>query len=419
MENKRYLCIDLKTFYASCECVERGLDPFKVNLVVADPSRGKGAICLAISPKLKAQGIKNRCRLYEIPENIDYIIAKPRMKKYMEYSAQIYGIYLKYISSQDIHVYSIDECFLDVTPYLHLYKLSPKELAKKIIDDVKQTTGITAACGIGTNLYLTKIALDISAKHTKDNLAFLDEEIFKATLWHHQPLTDFWHIGKGISNHLNKLGIKDMYDLAHYPEDILYKEFGINAEYLIDHAWGQEPTTIQDIKNYKPKTNSISNSQILFEDYDYEHALLILKEMVEVTILRLSDMHLVTNHISLYIGYTKNVHKASRGSCKITCTTNSCSILTNEFIDLFKKITNPIYQIRQIGISFGNLQNEIYEQYDLFNNYENIVEEKNLQHTISTIKNRYGKNAIFKGMNLLPKATTIKRNKLIGGHNAQ
>lgn len=419
MEDKRYLCIDLKTFYASVECVERGLDPFKVDLVVADPSRGKGAICLAISPKLKAQGIKNRCRLFEIPDSIDYIIAKPRMKKYMEYSAKIYGIYLKYVSAADIHVYSIDECFLDITSYLHLYQLSPKELAKKIINDVKESIGITAAAGIGTNLYLTKLALDISAKHTKDNLAFLDEDIYKATLWHHQPLTDFWHIGQGIAARLHKLGIKDMYDLAHYPENILYKEFGINAEYMIDHAWGVEPTTIQDIKRYRPKSNSISHSQVLFEDYSYEEAMLVLKEMIEVTLIRLCDEHLVSNQIALYVGYSQNIRKGSQGSCKLTSTTNSCQLMTHEFINLFKRITDPSYKIRRLAIAFGNLQDELFEQYDLFCDPEALAEEKKLQHTLSMIKKRYGKSAVIKGMNLSPKATTLERNKLIGGHNAQ
>ena len=282
MEDRIFLCIDLKTFYASVECVERNLDPFNTNLVVADPSRGKGTICLAISPKLKAAGIKNRCRIYEIPEEIKYIVAKPRMKKYIEYSANIYAVYLKYIAKEDIHVYSIDECFLDITKYLKLYQLSAEGLAKKIVDDVLSTTGITATVGIGTNLYLAKVALDITAKHTKNNMGYLNEQLYQETLWYHQPLTDFWQIGKGISKRLNRLRIFNMYDLAHASESELYQEFGINAQYLIDHAWGKEPTLISDIKAYKPRSNSISSGQVLFEDYNYDDGLLVVKEMVEL-----------------------------------------------------------------------------------------------------------------------------------------
>ena len=299
MEDRIFLCIDLKTFYASVECVERNLDPFNTNLVVADPSRGKGTICLAISPKLKAAGIKNRCRIYEIPEEIKYIVAKPRMKKYIEYSANIYAVYLKYIAKEDIHVYSIDECFLDITKYLKLYQLSAEGLAKKIVDDVLSTTGITATVGIGTNLYLAKVALDITAKHTKNNMGYLNEQLYQETLWYHQPLTDFWQIGKGISKRLNRLRIFNMYDLAHASESELYQEFGINAQYLIDHAWGKEPTLISDIKAYKPRSNSISSGQVLFEDYNYDDGLLVVKEMVELKCLELADKHLVTNNITL------------------------------------------------------------------------------------------------------------------------
>ena len=419
MKSKIYLCIDLKTFFASVECVERGLDPYKVNLVVADNSRGNGALCLAISPKMKAQGIKNRCRIFEIPKSVDYIIAKPRMKKYMEYSANIYSIYLKYVSKDDIHVYSIDECFLDITPYLKLYGLSPKELANKIISDVVETTGITATAGIGTNLYLCKIALDITAKHSKDNIGYLDEEIYKQTLWEHTPLTDFWHIGKGIANRLNRLGITCMKNLATYPTEPLYREFGINAEYLIDHAWGVEPTTIADIKAYRSSSHSISNSQILFEDYSYEDALLVMKEMVEIKVLDLVDQHLVTNNISLYIGYSKDTIKGTGGSMKLSVCTNSYDILLKNFIYLYKKTTNITTGIRRIGISMNNVIDEIYEQYDLFTDYEKIKEERSLQKALINIKSKYGKNAVLKGMNLQEKATSRKRNTLVGGHNAE
>lgn len=416
--NKIYLCIDLKSFYASVECVERNLDPFQINLVVADPTRGGGAITLAATPAIKKIGVASRGRIYEIPENIQYIIAPPRMKLYMEYSAKIYKIFLKYISSDDIHVYSIDESFLDITSYLKLYNMSAKQLAKTILDDVYNETGITATVGIGTNLFLTKIALDITAKHSADNMGYLDEDLFKQLIWHHKPITDIWMIGPGTARRLAKLGIDDLYGVAHYPENYLYKIFGVNAEYLIDHAWGREPTEIKDIKAYTPSSNSISNSQILFEDYNYQDAFLVMKEMVESNVLSLTEKHLVTNHISLYIGYSKNKRTPSRGSCKITNTTNSYKLLLQEFIILYKRIVDTNYPIRQIAISFGNVINECYEQFDLFTDYEDIEKEKRVQEALVNIKNKYGKNAVLKGLNFYDKATQRKRNGLVGGHNA-
>lgn len=415
---KTYLCIDLKSFYASVECVERGLDPFEINLVVADPTRDGGAITLAASPAIKKLGVPSRGRIFEIPKNIEYIIATPRMTLYMEYSAKIYSIFLKYICSDDIHVYSIDESFLDITSYLSLYQMTPRQLAKTILDDIFDNTGITATVGIGTNLFLTKVALDITAKHAEDNMGFLDENLFKQTLWHHRPLTDFWMIGQGTVNRLNALGIYDMYGIAHCPEKVLYQTFGVNAEYLIDHAWGREPVEISDIKAYQPSSNSISNSQILFEDYNYKNAYLIMKEMVESNVLTLVERQLVTNHIYLFIAYSKNIIKPSRGSRKITNTTNSYRILLEEFKLLYKKIANPNYPIRQIAIGFGNVKEECYEQLDLFVNLEDIEKEKRIQETLVSIRNKYGKNAALKGMNFLDKATARKRNGLVGGHNA-
>lgn len=414
-----YLCIDLKSFYASVECAERGIDPFEINLVVADPSRGGGAITLAATPAIKKLGVPSRGRIYEIPKDIEYIIAPPRMSLYMEYSARIYGIMLKYISVDDIHVYSCDEAFLDVTTYLSLYKKTAKQIAQMILDDILMETNITATVGIGSNLYLAKVALDITAKHSSDNMGFLDEGIYRQKLWHHQPLTDFWQIGPGTAIRLSMLGITDMYGVAHCDEDVLYKIFGVNAEYLIDHSWGREPCTIADIKAYKPKSNSISNSQILFEDYKTQDAFLVMKEMVDVNVLQLTENHLVTNHISLFIGYSKNVIKPSRGSRKIGVTTNSCKLLMEEFILLFKKIIVKDYPIRQIAISFGNLKDEYFEQYNLFTDMEDIDKERRLQQTLVFIQNKYGKNAVLKGMNFYDKATQRKRNTLIGGHNAK
>ena len=419
MEKRVYLCIDLKTFYASVECVERNLDPFNTNLVVADPSRGKGTICLAISPKLKMAGIKNRCRIYEIPDGIEYLVVKPRMKKYIEYSANIYAVYLKYLAKEDIHVYSIDECFLDVTKYLKLYQLNVEELAKKIVNDVLKTTGITATVGIGTNLYLAKVALDITAKHSKNNMGYLNERLYQETLWYHQPLTDFWQIGKGISKRLEQHGIFNMYDLAHSDESALYQEFGINAQFLVDHAWGKEPTLISDIKAYKPKSNSISSGQVLFEDYNYDDGLLIVKEMVELKCLELIDKHLVTNNITLRISYSKHAVKSTGGSLKINKITNSYQVLIENFNYLYRKTTNPNYLIRKITISFNDLKDEIFESTDLFTDYQKREKEKKIQETILEIKQKYGKNAILKGMNLQNKATTKIRNKLIGGHNGE
>ena len=415
---KYYLCIDLKTFYASVECVERGLDPFNTNLVVADELRGKGTICLAVSPKMKMLGVKNRCRIFEIPPTIKYIVAKPRMKKYIEYSANIYAIYLKYFSKEDIHVYSIDEAFMDVTNYLKMYQMNPVELAKMIIKDIFKTYGITATAGIGTNMYLAKIALDITAKHSATNIGYLDEEKYKKELWYHKPLTDFWQIGKGIERRLNKMRVFTMYDVAHTDQKRLYKEFGVNAEYLIDHSWGKESCTIADIKKYKPKTNSITNSQVLFEDYSFEKARLVLKEMVELGSLRLIENNLVTNTVGLYIGYSKDIIKATSESKKLENYTNVYSELLKVFLEIYDNNINRGVAIRRIGVNFANVIETENVQLSLFTDQEKIDKERKLELTMSSIKNKMGKNTILRGMNLEEGATTLVRNKLIGGHNS-
>ena len=417
MSDRVYLCIDLKSFYASVECAERGLDPFKTNLVVADPERSEGSVCLAVTPAMKELGVRNRCRMYEIPKSIKFIIAKPRMHLYMEYSANIYAVYLKYISKEDIHIYSIDECFLDVTNYLKLYKLTAKELAKKIIDDVFQTTKICATVGIGTNLFLTKVALDITAKHAKDFMGYLDEEEFRKTIWHHKPITDIWSIGKGIAKRLEKYGIMDLYDIAHTDEKLLYKEFGVNAELLIDHANGREPCTIEDIHNYHSKSNSISNGQVLFEDYNFDDALLVMTEMVDNLELELVERHLVTNSISLSIHYSKEVIKPTGGTRKLPEYTNSSRKLTKYFEDFYKKTTNKNYPIRRINIGFNNLVDDEFETFSLFTDVENEEKEFRMQRAVIDIKEKYGKNAIVRGSSLKEKSTARKRNKLIGGHN--
>ncbi len=418
MENY-YLCIDLKSFYASVECVERGLDPMTTNLVVADPSRGNGAICLAITPSMKKLGIHNRCRIFEIPKNVRYITALPQMKRYMEVSADIYSTYLKFIAPEDIHVYSIDECFIDVTKYLKLYNKTPKEIAQMLLDEVYKSTGLTATVGIGTNLFLAKVALDITAKKAVDFMGFLDEEEFKKTIWFHQPITDIWNIGRGIAKRLLRYGVFDLYGVTKIEEKILYQEFGINAELLIDHAWGRESCTMKDIHKYKSKNNSLSNSQILFRDYLYDEALLVVKEMVDINTLELVEKKLVTNGISLTIGYSKDVIKATGASIKLDGYTQSREKLMKYFIDIFKKTTNKEHLIRRIGMSFNNVISEEYVSFDLFTDFVHEQKEKSVQETIINIKNKYGKNSIIKAMDLQESATTIKRNKLIGGHNGE
>ena len=353
-----YLCIDLKTFYASVECALRGLDPYNTNLVVADPARGKGSVCLAITPKMKMLGIKNRCRIFEIPSNVKYIIAKPRMRKYIEYSANIYEVYLEFFSKEDIYVYSIDEVFIDISKYIKMYGVSEICLAKRVIQRVYDKDKITATAGVGTNMYLAKIAMDIIAKHTPSNIAYLDEEKFKEKLWNHLPITDFWGIGKGIEKRLNKMCIFTMEHLAKTDEEKIYKEFGVNAKFLIDHAWGKENCTIKDIKSYIPQSKSISNSQILFEDYTFEDTILILKEMVELMSERLIRENLVTSNVSLYIGYSKNVIKTTGGSMKLDIATNIYTKLIENILAIYYRTTSRDIKIRKVGISFNNLKHE-------------------------------------------------------------
>ena len=416
---RTYLCIDLKTFFASVECVERNLDPFSTNLVVADVERSKNSICLAITPKMKMLGIKNRCRICDIPPNIKYIAAKPRMSLYMKYCGDIYGTYLKYFSKDDIHVYSIDEVFIDITGYLSTYNKNPQNLAKMVIDDVYNTYGITATAGIGTNLYLAKIALDISAKHSVSNMGYLDEEKYKKELWHHKPLTDFWQVGPGTEKRLNKMKLFDMYDVAHADQKKLFKMFGINAEYLIDHAWGREPCTIADIKKYKPKSNSISNSQILFKDYTYYEARTVLKEMVELISLRLVKENKISNVIQLYVGYSKDIIGASGGARHLENYTSNYSELLKVFLNLYDETTNRNVGIRRLGVSLGNVIDGDNQQLSIFSNQEKLDKEKELELTINNLKDTMGKNIILRGTNFLEEATARERNKMIGGHNGE
>ncbi len=419
MEERMYLCIDLKSFYACVECVERGLDPMTSHLVVADPKRSEKTICLAISPSLKALGIKNRCRVFQIPKNIKYIMAPPHMKRYMDYSADIYAIYLKYIAKEDIHVYSIDEVFLDVTPYLSMYQLTAKELAVTIMEDIKNTTGIPATAGIGTNLYLAKVALDITAKHVEDNIGYLDEKIYQKTLWNHRPITDFWRVGKGTKKRLESIGIMTMKDITLTDENILYQMFGVDAELLIDHAWGRETTTMEDIKAYKPKKTSLTRSQVLKRDYSFEECTLIIKEMIDALCLDMIDKNLVTQSISLIIEYSREMKKKPAvGTRSIRTASNSYSVILPYVLDLYEGIVQRDMPIRKVNISYNHIVEETYEQYELFKEDKEEDQDRKLQKAVLEIKKRFGKNALIRGMDLQEGGTARERNEQIGGHRS-
>lgn len=420
MEKTRtYYCIDMKSFFASVECAERGLDPMVTPLVVADESRGRGALCLAVSPYMKKLGVKNRCRLFEIPQNIDFLIAKPRMKKYIEYAADIYELYLDFFSPNDIHVYSIDECFLDATKYLETYKTTPKAFAKRLIEEIKTRKGIPATAGIGTNLYLAKIALDITAKHTPDGIGYLDEETYKRTLWDHLPLTDFWQIARGTVKRLKKLRINTMRDVAAAPEAVLYKEFGINAELLIDHAHGREPCRIEDVKAYKRKNTSVSSSQILFSDYDYEKTELVVKEMILSGCQELLRRKVVATTVGVFIGYSQDFIPPTGGNLRMTDATASYRTIVEYALKIFRKTTLKNQPIRRVSVDFGSVIPEESAQNSLLFDTEKVEKEKKTERTVLAIKEKFGKNALLRGMDLQEGATTVERNKLIGGHNGE
>ncbi|MCM1174069.1 MAG: DNA methylase [Blautia sp.] len=507
--NHIYIAIDLKSFYASVECVERQLNPMDTNLVVADSSRTEKTICLAVSPSLRAVGIPGRARLFEVIQKVreenarrkskapgrrfqgeschtkelqehpeyalSYIIAPPRMAYYMKYSTRIYEIYLKYIAPEDIHVYSIDEVFMDVTAYLKTYSLSARELAAKIIQDVFEQTGITAAAGIGTNLYLCKTAMDIGAKHVEPDkngvrIAELDERKYRELLWDHQPITDFWRVGRGYAKKLAEHGMFTMGDVArcsvgdsqsYYNEDLLYRLFGVNAELLIDHAWGFEPTTIDLIKQYKPETNSISSGQVLHCPYAFSKAKLIVKEMTDLLVLDLVEKRLVTDQLTLTIGYDvenltdpetrrkykgevttdrygRKVPKHAHGTTNLNRPSSSTEQIMNAVLELYERIADKNLLIRRITVAAGHLIEEsdahmdeqnAFVQMDLFTDYEALEKQKQaeeakrrkeraLQEAILSVKKKYGKNAILKGMNLEEGSTGAERNNQIGGHKA-
>ncbi|MCR5099987.1 MAG: DNA repair protein [Butyrivibrio sp.] len=419
MEQRTYIIIDLKSFYASVECAERGIDPLYNNLVVADPDRSKNTICLAVSPSLKKLGVKNRCRINEIPQALGLIIAKPRMQLYIDYAAEIYAIYLRYISKEDIHVYSIDEAFLDVTDYLDMYHVSAKELGIKIMNTILDELSIRATMGIGTNLYLAKIALDITSKHASNYIGILDEKSYRETLWDHRPLTDFWRIGPGTERRLKKYGLYNMGQVAHADEDTLYREFGIDAELLIDHAWGREITTMRDIHNYHSKNNSLSNGQVLMKDYSFEDAKLVVREMADLLCLDLVDKELVTKSITMYIGYsdTKNI-PSTGGTVSFPDETNADINIIPAVVRLYEQTTYRDFPIRRVGLTCNNVIPEEFHQFNMFENLEMLDKNRRIQKAVIELKRKYGKDAVLKGMNLMENGTTKIRNHQIGGHSS-
>lgn len=415
---RTYLCIDMKTFYASVECAERNLNPFETNLVVADVSRGKNALCLAISPKLKSQGVKNRCRLSDIPPNIKFEIVPPQMRLYIEYAADIYAIYLDYFAPEDIHTYSIDESFIDVTEYLKLYHMEAKTMAKKLMDEIAQRLHIPSTVGIGSNLYLAKIALDITAKHSKDHMGFLTEEIYQETLWDHRPITDFWMIANGTAKRLEHYGIFTMRGITEISPETLYRTFGVNAELLIDHAWGRESCLISDIKAYKPKSKSVSFSQILLRDYNYEEARIVMAEMAVHGCQELMRRKVIAGKVWICVGYSGDSHPVTKGGIRMTSSTSVISLIRSYVLSLFDQVALRKYKIRRLAIDFSQISEEGCEGYDLFTDWDSVEREKIREHAILEITDKYGKNALLRGTNFLAGATQRERNGMIGGHRA-
>ena len=442
MEQERtYVCIDLKSFYASAECVARGLDPMTTKLVVADPPRSEMTICLAVSPAMKEAGVRNRCRLHEIPKGMEFITARPRMRAYMAASADIYATYLRYVSPDDIHPYSIDECFIDATPYLELYAVDARGFANTLRDAVRAETGIPATVGIGPNLFLAKVALDIAAKHAPDGIGELDARSFREQIWPHRPITDIWNIGPGIARRLAKYRVFDLRGVTEVDPDVLYGEFGVNAEYLIDHAWGLEPCTIAEIKAYEPETSSLMNGQILPCGYSFDDTLVVLREMVDDTVLDLVDKHLVTDHISLHVSYKRDAQRDGEaagelfegghglrradgrsgphggGSRKIPERTNSFAKLFGYAEALFRETVDPARTMRKISVGFGNLVDEDLATVDLFTDVEAAARERRRQEAVLAVKGKFGKNALIKGTSLREHALGRERNEMVGGHH--
>lgn len=417
MEERNILCIDLKSFFASCECADRGLDPFSYPLVVANKSQGNGAITLAVTPYLKQKGVKSRGRLYEIPKNIKYTIVNPRMSLYLKKSKEVVSIYLDYVSSEDMHIYSIDEVFLDVTNYLKLYKKSDYELAQSILNDVYQKTSLCATCGIGPNLLLAKIAMDVEAKHHKSNIAKWTYEDIPTKLWPITPLSKVWGIGSKMEKRLNDLNIFNMYELAHYPKNKLKAKFGVIGEELWNHANGIDLSKIKDYKNIKVD-KSISHSQVLFKDYNGDNIHLIIEEMVDVLLRRLRDTHKLTSGVGLGISYSKNVGGGFYHITKLANATDDEQTILNTIFLLFDKYYENNKPIRKVSIHFSYLSDKKAIQMNIFETMDNINSKEEYNKAIDDIKLRFGKNSLLKATALLEDSTAIERNQKIGGHNA-
>ena len=420
---RSYLCIDLKSFYASCECVERGLDPLTTDLVVADPERSDKTICLAVSPSLKAKGVRNRCRVFQIPQGMEYIMAPPRMALYIRYSARIYQTMLRFVSEDDIHVYSIDEAFLDVTGYLGFHKCSARQLGERIRQAILQDTGIPATCGLGSNLYLAKVALDITAKHSPDFFGVLDEQSYQATMWDHRPITDFWRVGPGTARRLKKLGLETMGQVALYANpERLYKELGIDAEILIDHAWGKEPVTIADIKAYRRRSHSLTNGQVLPCGYTPAEARIIVTEMLDQSCLDLVAKGLVTSSMSLAVHCSVGEWGQALydgATVRFGSPTNARSVVLPRVLAAYDRMACSDAKVHRIMIVCNDVQEEDRVQQSLFAGCDPALErERQRQETILDVKRRFGKNSLVRGTDLMPKATQMERNLQIGGHRS-
>lgn len=432
-----YICIDLKSFYASVECAERGLDPFTTNLAVADESRSRTTICLAISPALKALGVRNRCRLFEIPEGIDVVVAPPRMRLYMRRSSEIYQTYRQFVAEEDIYAYSIDECFIYATPYLKLYQCDARTFAKRLMNAVMEKFHISATAGMGTNMFLAKVALDVTAKHSPDMIGFLDERAFREKIWHHRPLTDIWQVGPGIARRLERYSVYDLHGICEMDPETLYREFGRNAQYLIDHAWGVEPCTIAEVKQYKPQASSMANGQVLPCAYTFEEARLVLREMVESSALEMEQKGLVAGGVAVMCSHerpkdgpaAKVLFEGGHGkirergaysgsSHKLAAPTRLFSELWQAVSALYDETTDRSAMLRKLSINFFDLHEGDSVQESLFAPEQSARKEAAMQHALADVQAKFGKNAVLHASSLTEKATMRERNNQVGGHRA-
>lgn len=425
---RTYMCIDLKSFYASVECADRGLDPFTTDLVVADVERSENTICLAITPSMKAKGVPNRCRVREIPSDMPYVAALPRMRRYMEVSRDIYRTYLTFVAPSDIYPYSIDECFVDLTPYLDYYGTDARGLAKHIASRVKSKHGIAATAGLGPNLFLAKVALDITAKRTPDGIGELDEDSFRRQVWFHHPITDIWGIGHGIASRLARRGIYDLAGICGERPEVLRHMFGKNAEHLIDHAWGQEPCTIADIRAYEPRGHSMTNGQVLMRDYSPDEAETVLREMIFASCLELIEKGLACDGVGLYVGYSHTMmpHEAglptppmhAGGQRKLGRITSSERCIAEALLTLFHQTVDPKARIRRVNINLTGLVPERYANLTLFDDPAAEQKERDLAQAMVAVRGKFGANALLKGTSLKEGANAHERNMQIGGHRA-